>query len=439
MEDIIERNYDEHVNVYYRYSFIAWLDSAKGEKIRALKNQRTRLPEYTVEVPEVSIPENPNKFKLLINQENFKDISPDKTVVSAQPLKFSPVLNKEIFDGIHSVDEPALSDIGDFFHKIDEKKFEDVKLAPNFETLDKKINYMPEIECGKFSDIVSGKITIPEETKIPQTRTDKEKFKNIFTDISAPDALEIPVLDTGKNQFENFLINPVQLPAAAKKFVPEINNKNFDGISPEKVKLPEFKNISYSIDKEKLKVLPAPKIEISNPLDNDKIKQIIDINPENSPVIKKIDLPEIKKSEFTMKLVPFEKIKRPEISADVNKIKDIKPEIDKHKFEKIAVIPDVPENNADISGFSVSVDSSLFSDVKPCAEQIYNLSPEFRPVVDENKFLGILPKINTKINPAEKFETNINHSLFENIASVSEPKTDFSDIFEILNREVKKG
>ena len=40
MDEMIEMNYDEHVKTHQRHVLISWLESAKSEKIKAVRRMR---------------------------------------------------------------------------------------------------------------------------------------------------------------------------------------------------------------------------------------------------------------------------------------------------------------------------------------------------------------------------------------------------------------
>ncbi len=133
MDGINDLCYDEHVKSYQRYVLISWLESAKSERIKAVKD-KIKIHSVKVMVPEnvsqmVEIPEQTEKENLAF-QRRFADIpigvALPKAVVVAERTEEEKQSIRQKFD-IVKVNSfiPQTVEIGTEVNKID---FPDIKL-----------------------------------------------------------------------------------------------------------------------------------------------------------------------------------------------------------------------------------------------------------------------------------------------------------------------
>ena len=107
MDEMIEMNYDEHVKAHQRHVLISWLESAKSEKIKAVKDsvkiRSIKVIAPTLDINMIAQPIISDELLQTINHR-FDGIPTDvevpSAVVVAEQTKEETQAIKQRFDGI---------------------------------------------------------------------------------------------------------------------------------------------------------------------------------------------------------------------------------------------------------------------------------------------------------------------------------------------------
>ena len=115
MDEVIEMNYDEHVKAHQRHVLISWLESAKSEKIKAVKDsvkiRSIKVIAPTPDINMITLPTTSDEMQQLINQK-FDGIPtgvevPSAVVVAEQTEEEAQAIKRR-FNGIPtSVEVPS--------------------------------------------------------------------------------------------------------------------------------------------------------------------------------------------------------------------------------------------------------------------------------------------------------------------------------------------
>ena len=109
MDEVIEMNYDEHVKAHQRHVLISWLESAKSEKIKAVKDsvkiRSIKVIAPTPDINMITLPTTSDEMQQLINQK-FDGIPtcvdvPTAVVIAEQTEEEAQAI-KQRFDGIRT-------------------------------------------------------------------------------------------------------------------------------------------------------------------------------------------------------------------------------------------------------------------------------------------------------------------------------------------------
>ncbi len=457
MEEIIVQYYDEHVKSYRRYSFLAWLDSAKGEKIRALKNKKTPLPSQRVELPEIVSPVFPKGFKSQIQSEKFENIAiPDDIHVPLEKNKITLFeVDDKKFAGVHFVERPTLSDISNFLYVLDSNKFQgihcisvakaqNVAYIPDieqqkFENITFQIGVperkeeflLPEIAAEKFKHVFIGAIDMPQPHEEFSFTLEQEKFKDVFVSVSdVPKNTVIPKITIDKEGLQKSIsMGDVVFPVFPKQFVAEIDISILSNVIQNSTKISEVEVTPHSLDKSFISVFSVPQVQITNILEQDKLTDITSIIPKSPSLLERIVIPENPILEFSPILSSMVKVQPPYITLDISsEAPEIK--IPEQRFK--GILPELSETFMNISNFTVCIDYNLFSDVHPCIPPTSGIS-SFKLSIDKGKVNCDIPeaRVSTMQIPSIKVET----SIFRGIKAVFPQTVDFSDVFQILSKE----
>lgn len=109
MDEMIEMNYDEHVKAHQRHVLITWLESAKSEKIKAVKDSvKIRSIKVIALTPDINMIAQPiisDELQQTINHR-FDGIPTDvdvpSAVVVAEQTEQETQAIKQRFDGIRT-------------------------------------------------------------------------------------------------------------------------------------------------------------------------------------------------------------------------------------------------------------------------------------------------------------------------------------------------
>ena len=179
MDEMIEMNYDEHVKAHQRHVLISWLESAKSEKIKAVKDsvkiRSIKVIAPTLDINMIAQPIISDELLQTINHR-FDGIPTDvevpSAVVVAEQTEEETQAIKQRFDGIPTgVDVPSA-----------------VVVAEQTEEEAQAIKQ-------RFDDIPTGvdvpsAVVVAEQTE-EEARAIKQRFDGIPTGVEVPSAVVV--------------------------------------------------------------------------------------------------------------------------------------------------------------------------------------------------------------------------------------------------------
>lgn len=344
MEDKEFVCYDAHVKTHQRHILLSWLESAKTEKIRKLKEEKTNVPNKKIALPKVEVSEEKIDCETIVDNKKYDDILVSFAPVKEDKLNFAPLINKETFESINQEKITVAPITYTLNTEINKNQFSSIqqptnvmlkatKLGVNFD-----IDNLVEPQQVKLPDEV-GEINIAinsneynhikPEVVVPAQNTagynfalSSELFSNIPSNtIEMPEAvLDLkPTINLGEitennvtipkdmndfkveikeNNFEDKFAQNIDLAVQKPLCSLDINHDNFKAISQENIALPkEMADFDLPLINQNDDLVINSKINIPNELtaikfeaDTNKVKAIpiIEIEKVNSYISKPI-------------------------------------------------------------------------------------------------------------------------------------------------------
>ena len=247
MDDMEVTYYDAHVKAHERYILLQWLEDAKTEKIKKLKEEPIATPTQKVAVPSPDITEEAISYSQVFDNPNL-DVS--SRLIAEKPLKvvsYMPSINPIAIPGIITNKTEVPERIGEYKTTITSQMFSDIKIA-DIPVSNQQIQTQTTIDTKTFDGIKSIEIGIPERSDLSKAFTVPESFYIDFDETSTPTMLKID----NKTTIDNDLFDSIELaqPLISSVEIPTtflLNNSLFTGL------IPKTRFDTESSDNEKLR------------------------------------------------------------------------------------------------------------------------------------------------------------------------------------------
>ena len=155
MDDMEVTYYDAHVKAHERYILLQWLEDAKTEKIKKLKEEPIATPTKKIDVPSPDITEEAISYSQVFDNPNL-DVS--SRLIAEKPLKvvpYMPSINPIAIPGIITNKTEVPERIGEYKITITSQMFSDIKIA-DIPVSNHQIPTQTTIDTNAFSGIKLG-------------------------------------------------------------------------------------------------------------------------------------------------------------------------------------------------------------------------------------------------------------------------------------------
>lgn len=232
MDDMEVTYYDAHVKAHERYILLQWLEDAKTEKIKKLKEEPIATPTKKIDVPSPDITEEAISYSQVFDNPNL-DVS--SRLIAEKPLKvvpYMPSINPIAIPGIITNKTEVPERIGEYKITITSQMFSDIKIA-DIPVSNHQIPTQTTIDTNAFSGIKSIKTKIPEHSDLSKAFTIPESFSIDLYETSIPTMVKIDE----ESNIDNDLFDSIKLaqPLISSVVIPTtflLNNSLFTGFLP---------------------------------------------------------------------------------------------------------------------------------------------------------------------------------------------------------------
>lgn len=233
MDDMEITYYDAHIKAHERHILLQWLEDAKTEKIKKLKEEKIAVPTQKVVVPSPEITEETISYCQVFDNPNL-DISGRLIIGKTQKsVSYMPTIDFAAIPGISKNKTTIPDRIGEYKTTIKSQMFSEIKIV-DIPGSDNRIDTETTIDTKVFEGIKPVGIDIPEYSDLSEAFTVPDSFSISSIKSTIPTTVELDgVLAIDNDLFDSIkpaqpVFESVEIPDAAL-----LNNNLFAGMIPQ--------------------------------------------------------------------------------------------------------------------------------------------------------------------------------------------------------------
>lgn len=292
MEEMYATFYDAHVKAHERHILLQWLEDAKTEKIKKLKEKKISVEIKKVKVPAPEITGGSLAYEQILDKKRL-DVS--ESLVRAKIHKgitYMPSIANPAFTNNSLIPKVEYGSIGEYRPMITKEMFDHIVLA-DVDISGTSIDTHVELDDEKFKGIVVGSRTIPERVDLSGTISVPDSFDieiNKEAAVSKVDLSGIATVD--KSVFDDIELEETVLNKNDISFSADIDHDMFAEMIPniiDNIEMPDKDSLVF--DPDSIKPIEMKTISVPDKTD---INIEISINSPDGLILPEVDISESK-------------------------------------------------------------------------------------------------------------------------------------------------
>ena len=292
MEEMYATYYDAHVKAHERHILLQWLEDAKSEKIKKLKEEKISVEIKKVKVPDPEITGGNLAYEQILDKKRL-DVS--ESLVRTEIHKgitYIPSIADPAFTNKSLIPKVEFGSIGEYRPMITKEMFDDIVLA-DVDISGISVDTHVEIDDGKFKGIVVGSRTIPERVDLSGSIIVPDSFDIKIKKEAAVSKVDLSGIATvDKSVFDDIELEETVLNKNDISFSADIDHDMFAEMIPNisgNIEMPDKDALVF--DPDSIKPIEMKTISVPDKTD---INIEISINSPDGLILPEVDISESK-------------------------------------------------------------------------------------------------------------------------------------------------